>query len=433
MATERPHFLKDLEVRQIQSLDHGKLSASVLQGIRLASPPFRIALFGPWGSGKTTILKMVQDSLPTPSDDSDEDFFRTVWFNAWEHESSANLFHSLILGLVEAIPDGVRYSRKGSGVVARVLEAARTHGRRWHGTSVAESAPESASAVGLASIRDDLERFVDMLLVAGKRGRGRRLVLFVDDLDKCLPRHTLALLESLKLFFGGSTAIVVICCIDADVLRRVVRAKYGHATSAFAESYIEKIFEFSYNVPVIATSQVNGLVGEIYRRSGLGARSVTEEQKELEREVIERVLSRPGLTLSPRRIKHVFNRFIWFLCQPEALDEDAFLDADSLDAWLTWLLATEYWRGLPELVERFGETAFKEIGNRVTGHPLFPHSNELCKVALEELHDARALIDFVRGCIELPDDAHLPEAQEAMRRAVMRLMAIDRALRSHGL
>ena len=104
-----------------------------------------------------------------------------------------------------------------------------------------------------------------------------------------------------------------------------------------------------------------------------------------------------------------------------------------LEPWLTWLLATEYWRALRDFVGNFGEIALRELGNRVTGHPLFPHSSEDCKGSFNSMTDSRALTDFFRGSIPVPDDPHRPEAQAEIRNAVMRFSDIDRTLRTLGL
>jgi hypothetical protein len=444
--SETPHFLKDLEVREMQSLDHIQLATSILEGVRLSSTPCRLALFGPWGSGKSTILKLVQNHIEADNEDEvAESYTRTFWFNAWEYESNANLFLSLMALLVEDLPDGVRYSRRGSKVVRRVLEAAHVHGRRWAvdlgdggwTASISRSAGvDQAGAFevrGVEEIRSNVERFVDMLLVVGGKGKDKRLVVFVDDVDKCLPRNALALLESIKLYFGGQTPIVFVCSIDADVLGQMVRAKYAHSEAFFAESYTEKIFEFNYQVPTISAGLMSGLVEELYRRSGLGGRDVPEEQKAHELEAISAVLGRSDLALNPRRIKRIFNRFIWFLCHQPPVDPDAIEDPERLDSWLTWLMATDYWRGLREVVTTHGESAFKELGNQTTGHPIFPHSSDAAKSALTALEGRRSLIEFLRGSIVLPVDPHTLESQEEMRRSIQRFAEIDDTLRRFGM
>jgi energy-coupling factor transporter ATP-binding protein EcfA2 len=435
--SEQPHFLKDLEVREMASLDHGKLAASIVSGIELSSPPFRIALFGPWGSGKSTILKLVQAAFDRRDPETTDAFSRTFWFNAWEHESRANLFHSLMSALVEQLPDGVRYSRKGSAIVGRVLDAARAHGRRFDEDQARPAPPsptDPAPALGVEANRADMDRFTEMILVAGGKKRDKRLVVFIDDLDKCLPLHALALLESIKLSFGAGSSIVFVCSMDADVLRQVVQFKYGNAEAFFADRYIEKIFEFGFEVPRISTLQVKGLVDELYRRSGLGERGLPADQIAAELNVIESVLSRPGLVMSPRQIKRMFNRFIWFLCLDPATDPGLDLAArGALEPWLAWLAATEYWRELRDYVGLYEETAFRELGNQVTGHPIFPHSNDAAKQAFKSLPDQRAVMDFFRCSISTSGESHLAATQEALREQVMRLFQIDTVLRSFGM
>jgi hypothetical protein len=259
------------------------------------------------------------------------------------------------------------------------------------------------------------------------------MVVFVDDLDKCLPLNGLALLESIKLFFAESAPIVLICSVDADVLAQSIRAKYAYAEPHFADSYLQKIFEFSYQVPTISAVQVRGLVQEIFRRSGLEERGAPGEQLNMEKRVVEDVLCRIGLTFNPRSVKRAFNRFVWFLCHEPALDAATATEESALDAWLSWLLMTDYWRDLRELVALHGEAVFRELGNRATGHSLFPHSNEAAKVAFDALPESRSLVEFFRVGLPMPKDPHLPEAQTVVREAVMRFAEIDATLRSYGL
>ena len=440
--TEQPHFLKDLEAREILSLDHAKLARSMVEGIKLSSPPFRFALFGPWGSGKTTILRLVRSELEDTAEEDTNTFFQTLWMNAWEYESSSNLFHSLMLLLVSQMPDGMRYSRRGSNVVGKVLEAARWHGRRFitKGEQLEQEllardnkTDEGASLYDVESVQSDFERFVDMLLVGAGKKRDRCLVVFIDDLDKCLPLHGLALLESIKLFFAGQTKVVFVCSVESEILAQFVRWKYDYPDPQFADSYLEKVFEFSYDVPTISTSQLSRLVDEIFKRSGLADRPISAGQLKMEVAVVKDVLSRPGLTLSPRQIKRTFNRFLWFVCHEPDIDEAAARSDEALNAWLTWLLTTDYWRDLREYVSVYRELAFRELWNRVIGHPLFPHSSDAAKQALTQMRDSRALIEFLRASISQPEDPHLAEAQEEIRDAVLRFSYIDATLRSFGM
>ena len=53
----------------------------------IASPstrtPLTIGVFGTWGSGKTSLMRMVRNKLP--------ESFRTAWFDAWKYEKEETL------------------------------------------------------------------------------------------------------------------------------------------------------------------------------------------------------------------------------------------------------------------------------------------------------------------------------------------------------
>src|SRR3954471_17367395 len=54
-----------------------------------AEPPFALGLFGEWGSGKTTLMTMIQDRLRKTGQ-------KTVWFNAWKYDGKEALWNALI-------------------------------------------------------------------------------------------------------------------------------------------------------------------------------------------------------------------------------------------------------------------------------------------------------------------------------------------------
>lgn len=55
---------------------------------------------------------------------------------------------------------------------------------------------------------------------------GRRIVVFVDDLDRCFPESALQVLESMKLFFD-LRGFVFVVGLDKEVVQHVIDLKYG--------------------------------------------------------------------------------------------------------------------------------------------------------------------------------------------------------------
>ena len=63
--------------------------------------PLVIGIYGPWGSGKTTLMATVRDLL-TNIDYEDRETYRkckTVWFQAWKYDKE----NEILAGLIEEI------------------------------------------------------------------------------------------------------------------------------------------------------------------------------------------------------------------------------------------------------------------------------------------------------------------------------------------
>ena len=66
-----------------------------------------------------------------------------------------------------------------------------------------------------------------------------RLVIFVDDLDRCTPEKALELLESIKTFFDIEGIIYVIG-MDPATIDPIMRTKYGENSKIDGLDYLTK-------------------------------------------------------------------------------------------------------------------------------------------------------------------------------------------------
>jgi Cdc6-like AAA superfamily ATPase len=77
------------------------------------APPLTIAITGPWGSGKSSVLSRLRDELVAGVQ-------RPVWFNAWHHQGEESMFAALMQAVrSEAVPSW--WSLAGVDVRARLL------------------------------------------------------------------------------------------------------------------------------------------------------------------------------------------------------------------------------------------------------------------------------------------------------------------------
>ena len=210
-------------------------AASFSEIIVHSRPRFAIGIFGDWGSGKTTLMRAIEEDLRP------HDGVVTVWFNAWRYEREEHL----IVPLLDTLREGLvawgelhsgrerRRARQTAAVVARAARAL-AYGLKlsanlpvsveidpgkvmesWRGDRAA-SRPLSFYHASFNAMREAMGDFVE---------RGvRRVVFFVDDLDRCLPMSALEVLESMKLFFDLEGFVFVVG-LDQTVIERSIELK----------------------------------------------------------------------------------------------------------------------------------------------------------------------------------------------------------------
>lgn len=256
--------------------------------------PFTFGLFGRWGEGKSSVIEQLITEL-APEDENSR--FAVARFNAWQYEKTdspaAGLMQEAVRGLRAATRRGriavaVRYAWArhrwkivrdlivlivglavtaatvisgqlgrpvttvvfGAGVasIASVLAAVAT---RLYRNPVAAQLlthfhlPDYGKQLGpLPAMRDDLEKLWEVRQATGVE----RLVVFVDDLDRCSAEAITATLDAVRLVMDLE-GVIVILALDERILLRAVAQKYQELTTAersadaIARDFLAKIVQ----------------------------------------------------------------------------------------------------------------------------------------------------------------------------------------------
>ena len=99
----------------------------------------------------------------------------------------------------------------------------------------------------LEQFQQNFALLVKTLLRAPGQPPGR-LVVFVDDLDRCLPDKAISVLEALKLFLDVEGCVYVLA-LDAEAIEGAVRRRYSGEIKA--REYLEKIVQVPFILPPI--------------------------------------------------------------------------------------------------------------------------------------------------------------------------------------
>ena len=86
-------------------------------------------------------------------------------------------------------------------------------------------------------------------------GLNKTLVVFVDNLDRCLPKQTIHTLEALRLFlFMSNTAFVV--AADEDMVRHSVSEHFKDPDDRHITDYLDKLIQVPVRVPMLGVQEV---------------------------------------------------------------------------------------------------------------------------------------------------------------------------------
>lgn len=137
------------------------------------------------------------------------------------------------------------------------------------------------------------------------------LVIFIDDLDRCLPEKAMQVLEAIKLFLDVENCIFLIA-VDREVIERAVYLRYAEQSKNISEntaessvekvnihylaqSYLEKIIQLPFNIPPLDPINIKDYVHYLY--------------PEGEKNNCNKIFSE-NLSPNPRKIKRVIQTFL---------------------------------------------------------------------------------------------------------------------------
>ena len=87
-----------------------------------------------------------------------------------------------------------------------------------------------------------------------------RLIVFIDDLDRCKQEAIITLLDALSIYFSSDCDVITILNIDINIIIEATNKKLGQKNNNAAARYLEKIIQLNYNLPKIAAAQYNKLL-----------------------------------------------------------------------------------------------------------------------------------------------------------------------------
>ncbi len=281
--------------------------------------PTTVGIFGDWGGGKTSIMKMLErdlepDRWPKGSvERAKYDSTAVVYVNTWLFEgyddAKAAILSSVLLELSEnkrfgptlrdvamglirsvrwlrigrlamkhlGVPAAAAFFTAGAGAIPEAIALSAAVGAALptgKSATEEEKSPEwkekleggdlfkngFAAAGDSMDVRTFRERFGKMLADAGITN----LVVLVDDLDRCTPDRIIDNLEAVKLFLSVPQTAFVIGA-DRRIVEHAIRNRYAEKaidpvndeeTKRLVKDYLEKLVQVPYSLPRMSASEI---------------------------------------------------------------------------------------------------------------------------------------------------------------------------------
>lgn len=274
--------------------------------------PTTIGLFGDWGSGKSTLLKMAKEELSSDK--------QALWieFNGWLFENYADARTALMGTILDSVKERIKSDNtiyeKCKGTLARlgkrldwfsvafktgkyvvpalaglphisaalaindIIPVIREHLKDVPGALAKLNEDEIKSLLkkeepDAQELRRSIQEFRDDFSQLLENSNIDRLVVSIDDLDRCLPDTVIDTLEAIRLFLFVPKTVFIIGADERLVEYAVAKRFPGLPSNSnlnVGKEYLEKMVQFAVRVPPLSPLDISSYMNLLMTERSLG-------------------------------------------------------------------------------------------------------------------------------------------------------------------
>lgn len=259
--------------------------------------PSTIGLYGDWGSGKSSLMKLalkkIEENNPQSRKEKDTTKSLCIEFNGWLFEGYEDTKSSLCGTILDALADEKRFSQEVTDYAnelikkidfKKILGKGIKYGLDFFLTGGVGTLTDLTLSSILSSIKanasdlqaKDIEEILDKLKkdekarteiknfrkdfqVLLKKSKVENVVVFIDELDRCLPNTVLEVFEAMRLFLFVEGMSFVIGA-DERLIQYAIRSKYKEVPGNnldIGKEYLEKVIQYPITIPQLNHAEVN--------------------------------------------------------------------------------------------------------------------------------------------------------------------------------
>lgn len=287
--------------------------------------PISIGIHGDWGAGKSSILEMVENEVKTFARESEKKCV-CIRFNGWKHQGFEDSKVALMSSIISELEKKEKLGAKSRKILKKLwgninwMNVAKTAGKTALGLAT-DTAPLTllsstmdilkatvTSEEGIAEAIESIDGYLKDANITEDTSSNKqfsefqdnfnelledasieKLIVLIDDLDRCLPDVAINTLEAIRLFmFTEKTAFVI--AADESMIRYAVKKHFPDAIDenkfnigdAFASRYLEKLIQIPFRIPALGEVEaciyiMLLMVGSVFTDENINYKKLREE------------------------------------------------------------------------------------------------------------------------------------------------------------
>ena len=265
-------ILSDNETK-VDMLNNRAIAKTVVEVIKdCEDRPISIGVHGDWGAGKSSVLAMIEDEFF-----DNKEGIECIRFNGWRHQGFEDSKIALMSGIVSELTKKRKLGEETKDTLKNLWKSINWMSVVKFVGGAVLSASTGIPSTGLLSMDflksrsnkksdtminqdnslskefSDFQRLFAELL---EKSKIKKLIVLIDDLDRCLPKVTIETLEAVRLFmFTESTAFVI--AADESMIEYAVRNHFPDISigedeeNAYSKRYLEKLIQVPFRIPTL--------------------------------------------------------------------------------------------------------------------------------------------------------------------------------------
>ena len=242
-----------------------------------------ISLDARWGEGKTFYVRQIEKALEyqtmkkfstedtndeldrmkvhftgTELEDIDlENSYFPIYYNAWLYDNHTDPLMSLLYVVVKKCGKIInpQLTKEKSDRIKQMLQSIQVNFPFFsiNGEQVV-NAVSNKNIFEEIQLAEDIRNEVKLIFDEAIVEQAQKLVIFIDELDRCKPSYALEMLERIKHYFDDDR-IIFIVSVNKEQLTHTISNYYGNGFDS--TGYLNKFFDINVYVPPVESKKKN--------------------------------------------------------------------------------------------------------------------------------------------------------------------------------